>query len=654
MKTTVLAGDPKSKLTPRGETLKALTYENYSDGMCFYNEESKRIRISQDFQPPQMRSKPRICQEIINLPTAVSETGNDTVPVVNADNAIHNLVEEAPAQEQHIQEPIKNKQYNYVPYYSEAPKNISSQIDTRNILEEGRRRTKPLERYMLADVVPYSKATSDPLECSHWKDAMRTEFDSLMGHNTGTLVPYLKESKVIGGMWRLTKKLNEYGEIYRYKARWVVLGNHQEHLLHYFDTWASVGRNESFKIMLSLIVNKKFIPYQFDVETAFLHGEMDTTVFVKQVKGFEVKGKEGWVWKLNKSLYGTKQAPGMWQLKLTSILEQCGMYKSKYDDSLFLNQDLSLILHVHVDDGFIIGKDESLIQDFLSQISNEIKIKFKRNPTQHLGYMLAWHEDGSLSLGQSDLIKRLLHDNDMSESKGVKTPCNGNFHTEIDNEGEVVAITSFQQAIGSLNYLAQHTRPDIMFTVNQLSRYSVKPTVKHWTMIKHLMRYLKATSNYSLLFTKQDTKKVSILEGWADADYANDRMDRKSISGILTCVFGNPISWLSKKQTVVAQSTTEAEFIAMNICAKQLRWMSFLLMEMGIKDSKPMLYNDNSGATIISKQAALNANTKHIEVRYQYLRDIVSKKQLTIEQVGTEDMLADVLTKPLGIQKLLK
>ncbi|MBW0531097.1 hypothetical protein O181_070812 [Austropuccinia psidii MF-1] len=269
-----------------------------------------------------MQSKPQVRQKIVNLPTVVSETENNPVPVINSDNHIHDLVEEAPVQEQSIQEPIKNKHYDYVPYYSEAPKDISNKIDTQNILEEGCRIRKPPEQYMLADVVPYSKATSDPLECGHWRDAMKTEFGSLMSHNTGTLVPYPKESKVIGGMWRLTKKLNECGEIYCYKAIWVVLGNHQEHLLYYFDTWASVGRNESFKTILSLIVKKNFIPYQFDVETMFLHGEMDTIVYVKQVKGLKVKGKEGWVWKLNKLLYGTKQAPRMWQLKLTSILER--------------------------------------------------------------------------------------------------------------------------------------------------------------------------------------------------------------------------------------------------------------------------------------------------------------------------------------------
>ncbi|MBW0519745.1 hypothetical protein O181_059460 [Austropuccinia psidii MF-1] len=146
-------------------------------------------------------------------------------------------------------------------------------------------------------------------------------------------------------------------------------------------------------------------------------------------------------------------------------------------------------------------------------------------------------------------------------------------------------------------------------------------------MIKHLMRYLKATLNFSLTFTKQESTKISILEGWADNDYANDRIDRKSISGILTSVFGNPISWLSKKKTVVARSTTEAEFLAMNICAKKLQWISFLFMEMGMEDSKPTLFDNNSGATIIAKQAALNANTKHIEVCYKNLRDIVLKKQ---------------------------
>ncbi|MBW0524633.1 hypothetical protein O181_064348 [Austropuccinia psidii MF-1] len=140
--------------------------------------------------------------------------------------------------------------------------------------------------------------------------------------------------------------------------------------------------------------------------------------------------------------------------------------------------------------------------------------------------------------------------------------------------------------------------------------------------------------------------------GWADADYANARDNRKSISGYVVQVYENPVCWLSKRQSVVAQSTTEAEYISMNVCAKQMRWLSYVLRDLGQQIEKPTLFNDNSGAVIISKQASLNTNTKHIEVRYQYLRDCVLKNLLNIIQVSTTQMIADVLTKPLGVQKL--
>ncbi|MBW0509435.1 hypothetical protein O181_049150 [Austropuccinia psidii MF-1] len=404
--------------------------------------------------------------------------------------------------------------------------------------------------------------------------------------------------------------------------------------------------------MVSLVANSNYIPYQFDIETAFLHGEMDTTVYVKQVKGYETAGKENWVWKLNKSLYGTKQAPRMWQLKLCSTLTKCGMTKAKSDDSLYLNHDKSLILHMHIDDGFLIGKEDSTIKAFLSALSKDFSLKSKVKPTQHLGYKLEWYHDGSVCLSQPDLIKKLIHDNDMDESRSVKTPCNGNLMMEIEDKGEVVAITPYQQAIGSLNYLAQHTRPDIMFTVNQLSRYSTKPTSRHWTAVKHLLHYLKGTMLLVLVFFKPKDKNETPLAGWANADYANDKIDQKSISGYIITFLGNPICWWSKKKSVVAQSTTEAEFIAMNVCVKQLRLTSYLLADIGLDMVKPVLYNENSGATTISKQASLNANTKHIEVRFQYVRDLVMKKQLNVVQVGSGDMIADMLTKPLGLQKL--
>ncbi|MBW0573026.1 hypothetical protein O181_112741, partial [Austropuccinia psidii MF-1] len=386
-------------------------------------------------------------------------------------------------------------------------------------------------------------------------------------------------------MWRLTWKRNEHGEVYRHKAQWVVLGNHQEHMLHYYETWAS-----------------------FDIDTAFLHGKMDALVHIKQVKGYEVKGKENWVWRLKKSLYGTKQAPQMWKEKLTVMLSSLGLISAQSDESLLTNSDKSLLLHIHVDDGFVISKLESKILEFLSDLNSLLKLKFKKQPTQHLGYSLTWNKY-KLIINQSDLINKLLQKFNMQESNPVKTPCNGNLLSELD------PVTTDESI--------------------ELSGYSIRPGRWHCSALKNLLRYLKGTKNKFLIYNQASSKDP--LTGWADSDYANVKDNRKSISGFIVLAFGNPVCWLSKKQSVVAQSTTEADYISMNICTKQLPWLSFVFSNLGIQVVEPTLYNDNSGAVIISKQASLNANTKNIEVRYQYIRDCVMKKLVKVVQVSTKD-----------------
>ncbi|MBW0539341.1 hypothetical protein O181_079056 [Austropuccinia psidii MF-1] len=201
----------------------------------------------------------------------------------------------------------------------------------------------------------------------------------------------------------------------------------------------------------------------------------------------------------------------------------------------------------------------------------------------------------------------------MLECKRVKTPCNGDFLQEIEENSQVINLTEYQKVIGSLNHLAQHTQADIMYTVNQLSRYCTNPTGKNWISLKHLLRYLKGTMAYNLIYNKcQSLSLISELVGWEEADYEHAKEDCKSISGYLIQVYENPVCWLSKRQSAVAQSTTEAEYISMSVCAKQMRWLSFVLQDIGQAIEKPTLFNDNSGTVIISKKASLNTNTKHI------------------------------------------
>ncbi|MBW0568843.1 hypothetical protein O181_108558 [Austropuccinia psidii MF-1] len=523
--------------------------------------------------------------------------------------------------------PGPKKTWEYVPYYKKASKDVSSSISTENIIEGSRR--KKNDKMFSMDVIPYSQAINDPIEQQEWLNEMQKELDSLMQHNTGELVPYARNTKVIGGMWRLTKEKNEYGEVYGHKARWVVLGNHQENLIHYFETWSFIGQNETFKILISLLVNKNMKAYQFNVETAFLHGEMDTDVYVIQVKGFEVQGKKNWVWRLNKSLYGTKQAPRMWKEKLTKALSSLEMFSAMSDEALFINKKKTMFLHIHVDNGFLVGENKAEIIAFTSKLSKIFKLKVKKKPTQHLGYQLIWNGDGSVSLTQHDFCLKILAKFDMNDSRGIKTSCNG-----------------------FLNYLPEHTRPDILFTTNQLARCSMNPTIIQWKAVKHLLRYIKYNSTLGVTYTRYEETEL-VLQGWANADYANSKRDRKSISGTIVTVFGNPVSLMSKKQSIIAQSTMEAEFVSMNICSKQMKWIANLLvMDIGVKMNQPVLHNDNSGAVMISKQANLNPNTKHIEVQYQYLRYIVTKKLLNVAQVSTNQMMVDILTKPTTINKL--
>ncbi|MBW0485290.1 hypothetical protein O181_025005 [Austropuccinia psidii MF-1] len=375
-----------SKVHVVGKVMKALTYEPYSDG---------KIKITQDFSQlksnttiilrkdpsvlPAQVEPPQPC--MVNLlqlrrsPSKKLSLNKDILGVQSLSD--HKTVDHEPLSRKETSSKGAKSRYTYVPYYDTAPLDVSSGISTQNIIEGERHQRRPPDRFMLANVVTYKQAMSNRNKEEAWRSAMKLEYDSLMNHNTGELVLYPSNGANINcGMWRLTQKRNEFGHVYPNKAWSVVLGNRQEHLLPYFNTWTLVGRNETFKALLILVVNQGYIPYQFDIKTAFLHGEMDANVYVKQVKGFEVPGKEGWVWHLNKSLYGTKKAPRMWQAKLVSVSQELELTSTRADNSLYSNQDRTLFLHVHVNDGFLIGKNEKYLLIFLEKLSFKLSLKY--------------------------------------------------------------------------------------------------------------------------------------------------------------------------------------------------------------------------------------------------------------------------------------
>ncbi|MBW0524297.1 hypothetical protein O181_064012 [Austropuccinia psidii MF-1] len=213
----------------------------------------------------------------------------------------------------------------------------------------------------------------------------------------------------------------------------------------------------------------------------------------------------------------------MWQLKPVQVLRDLGINATRADDSLYSITESLILLHVHVNIGFLIGKSEQEILQFLKSLHTQLKLKYQKNPIQHLGYHLMWAPDGSVQLSQHDLIVCLLSDTDMENKHSVKSPYNDNLLKELETVDEPNNTTSFQQAIGSFNYLAQNTCPDILFTVKSLSRYATHPTDKHWVALKHLLSYLKGSLDLCLHYF--NCENGSCLIGWADANYENDRSD---------------------------------------------------------------------------------------------------------------------------------
>ncbi|MBW0522320.1 hypothetical protein O181_062035 [Austropuccinia psidii MF-1] len=307
IKVVIKNENPSSKVNPSGLVMRALTFEPYSDALRVLDAATGKVRVTRDYSQlksetiVKLRKDPcvlpkepvRMPPRTIDLPVLRDPTPRSKTPIIShhAEDSQVPIENQSPGHDPTPMTVTRNKtipKYDYVPYYETAPLDVSSQITAQNIIEGTKRQRRAPDRLMLANVVTYRQALSDPCEEDAWKAAMKQEYDSLTNHNTGELVPYPSDgAKVIGGMWRLTRKRNEFGEVYRHKACWVVLGNHKEHMIHYFDTWASVRRNETFKVMLILVVCNGYIPYQFDIETAFLHGKMDANVYVKQVKGFE-------------------------------------------------------------------------------------------------------------------------------------------------------------------------------------------------------------------------------------------------------------------------------------------------------------------------------------------------------------------------------
>ncbi|KAB2605263.1 hypothetical protein D8674_004980 [Pyrus ussuriensis x Pyrus communis] len=493
----------------------------------------------------------------------------------------------------------------------------------------------------------------DAVKNEKWRAAMNVEIEAIERNDTWELTELPTGSKVIGVKWVYKTKLNENGEVDKYKARLVAKGYSQKYGIDYDEVFAPVARLDTIRVVISMAAQKGWEIYQLDVKSAFLHGEINEEVFVAQPPGYEKTGQEHKVYKLKKALYGLKQAPRAWYSRIETYFINEGFKKCPYEHTLFIKTAEGgkvLIICLYVDDLIFTGNDEVMFKDFKQSMMIEFDMTDLGKMKYFLGIEVSQRSDG-IFIGQRKYAQEVLDRFRMDQCNPVNNPVVPGFKLVKDEGGVRVDSTFYKQIVGSLMYLTA-TRPDMTYVVSLISRYMERPTEMHLQAAKRVLRYVKGTIGFGVFYKKGGNEE---LLGYMDSDYAGDQDDRKSTSGYVFLMSSGAVSWSSKKQPVVTLSTTEAEFIAAASGACQAIWLRRVLRELGYDQSKAtVLFCDNVSTIKLSRNPILHGRSKHIDVRFHFLRDLTKEGTVELVQCSTQEQVADILTKPLKFDVFVK
>lgn len=479
-------------------------------------------------------------------------------------------------------------------------------------------------------------------ESSSWKEAMKAELKSLCDYGTWELVQRPKGVRVLKNRWVYQKK--ESTEKAPFKARLVVKGFMQDE--HGLETFSPVVRYDTIRAVLSVASGLGMTMAKFDVKTAFLNGKLKETVYMEQPDGHN--DGSGRVCRLIKSLYGLKQAPRCWGQEIERVLISFGFSVGESDRCLFVRgtgEDQIIIL-LYVDDGLVLSRKKELILSLLSDLERKFQMTSTWQVTNFLGMEIA-QEGKKIAISQRRYIEEIVKRFRMEQATTVSIPIIQGWESVMSPDFKEKRL--YQELVGSLRYVSVVSRPDICFALTRLSGGLEKPSEAHWRLGKQVIRYLKGTSDWKLVLGGDEVSSVSI---YTDADYAGDVETRRSTSGVLGLLGSSTVVWTSRLQSVVALSTTEAELMAAVEGAKEGLWLKKVLVDLQIVSGPVLLCIDNQSALALLKDPTTNRRTKHVEVWMGFLRDIVRRQKVEYKFVGTDEQVADPLTKSLTTDRL--
>ena len=491
-----------------------------------------------------------------------------------------------------------------------------------------------------------------------WQAALDYEISQLEKLGTWVLVDLPKGEPVIPCTEVLKEKRGPTGEVETYRVRVVAGGHKQVEGINYTETFSAAVKMPSVRVVLANAAERDWEIHQIDVKSAYLQAPLKETIYMRPPRGVLKPGQEGKVCRLLKGLYGLKQAGRGWYQELTKVMvRELGFKRSALDHSVFCRKrdEEHTIVAVATDDMALTSKRKSDIATLKSEISQHWEITDGGEIRWYLGFAIKRDRAArTISINQCAYIEAMLNKFRLTNAKPVSTPMEAGAQFTKDQgpssptQAMRMRSVPYAEAIGCVLWPVMITRPDCAFAVGILSQFIQNPGNVHWEALKRVMVYLGSTKDLWLTFGGRSRK---LVEGFCDSDYANQR-DRHSIAGFAYHFGQGAITWSSKKQQIIAMSTVEAEYIAQAHAAKEALWLRMFVSEIRNEPAQAItISSDNQGAIALSKDNKFHARTKHIDVRYHFIREAVEDGKVSVVYIPTDENPADIFTKPLAKAK---
>jgi hypothetical protein len=502
--------------------------------------------------------------------------------------------------------------------------------------------------------------------CAGFKAATLKEYSTLKSKNTWQEVPRTDaaDSKVLPGMWVYTYKLDEDGFLLKYKARFVVRGDLYQDQRQ--ETYAATLAARVFRTLMAIAAHFDLEIQQLDAVNAFTNAFLDDVIYIEPPEGY---GSDNSILRLIRALYGLPQSPLLWFNELSQTMQELGLRSVAESACLFTND--KLMVFFYVDDICVLYHQSNA--DALSEFKSKLFTKYEMRDMGELNWFLGIRvvrnrQRRRLWLTQDAYIAKITSKFGLSSLK-AKTPMATEALLKYDGQATSIQIERYQSMVGSVNYPAVITRPDIAYTSSKLSEHLQNPGPLHFTAAERCIRYLNSTQFYALEFGSLPDSKPSFessidhlpftdeqpqFTGFADASLGDDVDTRRSTQGYKCDLFGGTIDWQVQKQSSVATSSTEAELHALSTVVMWLLWFQRFFDNIDLKLEQSLLaYCDNLQTVrlMIKESPKLVTKLKHIDIKQHWLREKVADGTVNIEWVSTTDQAADGLTKALPTQK---